>query len=262
MKKHWKALTAAGAVIVIIIAAVLIITLRPTSSQEPEAQAPGPQATGKFGFPVSALRVGEGGTSVAGDGRTITGYTGTCDSAVQAAANYAPLLRDVNIKTWAEQKKALTEISTPGPWLETATLSGNYLSEAKDLPTPGFDGGWFTRTDVTAGGMYRVASCEEKTKAVVQVFAGSLEARTEGKPLGGYETITLELGWDGDWKITGAQMLAADKDFGGRVKDQGPSGPDPQGPTGSLAPLTNTWVESLFTDKSRDGWIEYANATR
>lgn len=261
MRKHWKALAAAGAMIVIIIAAVLVITFRP-AERPPEAQDSGLHATGSFGFPVSTLRVGEGGTGVAGDGRTIIGYDGTCDSAVQAAANYAPLLRDVNINTWVEQKKALTEISTPGPWFETATLSGNYLSETKDIPTPGFDGGWFTRTDVAAGGMYRVASCDEKATAVVQVFAGSLEARTEGKPLGGYETITLELGWDGDWKITDAQVLAADNDFSGRVKDQGPSGPDPQGPTGALAPLTTTWVNSLFTDKSRDGWIEYANATR
>jgi hypothetical protein len=259
MKKNWKALTAVAAVILTVAVAAILINLRPTPAPEPTPDAL--QATGKFGFPTSDIKIGEGGTKKASDGKTITGYNGTCNSAVQAAANYAPLMRDVNPRTWAEQKKTLAAVSKPGPWFQTATLGGEIIAGAKDLP-PGFDGGWYDKTEVAAGGMYRMASCEEKERAVVQVFIGSLNARTNTAPLASFGTVSLELSWDGDWKITDALVLNEDRDFGGKVKDKGPSGPNPEGPTGSIPTLTTALVDRLFDGKSKEGWIEYANAKR
>jgi hypothetical protein len=260
MKKNWKALTAVAAVILIVAVAAILINLRPTPALEPTPDAL--QATGKFGFPTSEIKIGEGGTKKASDGKPITGYNGTCDSAAQAAANYAPLMEDVNPQTWAQQKKALTEVSKPGPWFSTAVVVGDAAAGLKEQPPGAFDGGWFTRTDVAAGGMYRVASCEEKKTAVVQVFIGSLEGRTDSMPLAGFRTVSLELGWEGDWKITDALVRVDDPDFAGKVKDKGPSGPLPEGPTGSIPTLTSAVVDGLFKDVSREGWIEYANAKR
>ncbi|ABM10422.1 hypothetical protein [Paenarthrobacter aurescens] len=260
MRKHWKALTAVGVMILIVAVAVILIN-RPAPATE---QDPGSlQASGKFGFPVSDINIGEGGTTKASDDKTITGYNGTCDSAAQAAANYAPLLRDVNLKTWESQKKALGEVSKPGPWVASATLSGDILAGLEEEQPPGaFEGGWVQRADVAAGGMYRVASCEQERSAVVQVFIGSLDGRTNSVPLANYGTVSMELGWEGDWKITDAMPEADDPSFGGRVKDAGPSGQDPAGPTGEVPLLSNDLVEWVFKDASRQGWIEYANAKR
>jgi hypothetical protein len=258
-KKHWKALIAVAAVILIVAVAVVLIN-RPTPSAEPQPDAL--TATGKFGFPVSTIKIGEGGTKTASDGKTPIGYNGDCDSAVQAAANYAPVLQDINIRTWGTQTKVLAEIGVPGPWMENAKLLGDVTASANDLPPGAFDGGWIDRTDVKAGGMYRQASCEAKKKAVVQVFTGSVGAQTNAAPVAGYATGSMELSWDGDWKITDALVLSKDEAFGGRIKDKGPAGPVDGGENGTMPKLTATQLNKLFEGLSREGWIEYANATR
>ncbi|WP_431230752.1 hypothetical protein [Paenarthrobacter nicotinovorans] len=260
MRKHWKLLTALAAVIVII--AVAVVLLNPPALAPTKDEPSSPQTSGKFGFPVSRIKIGEGGTKTASDGKTITGYNGTCDSAAQAAANYAHLLRDVNVKTWTQQKKVLSEVSKTGPWTANATIAGDVAASSKDLPPGAFEDGWFIRSDVPAGGMYRMASCDEKKKAVVQVFVGSLDAQTNTQPVANFGTLTMELGWVGDWKITDAMPRVDDPDFGGRVKDKGPVGPAAGEPTGSIPALTSELVGSLFKGMSREGWVEYANAKR
>ncbi|QOI65875.1 hypothetical protein IG195_21215 (plasmid) [Arthrobacter sp. TES] len=259
MRKHWKALTAVGVVVLIVAVAVILIN-RPAPATE---QDPGSlQASGKFGFPVSDLSIGEGGTTKASDGKTITGYNGTCDSAAQAAANYTHLIKDLNLGTWEQQKKVLTEVSKPGPWFEEVTSAGDLLADAESLPAGAFDGGWYTRSDVAAGGLYRVAGCEEEQGAVVQVFTGGVGARVNEAPNAFFQTITFELAWDGDWKITDAAIVPVNQDFDGRVKDGGPMsvGTNMDGETAPV--LRNDLVSAFFKDKSRDGWIEYANAQR
>lgn len=260
MRKHWKLLTALGAVILVIAVAVVLLT-PPAPAAKPDDPS-SLQASGKFGFPVSGIKIGEGGTKTASDGKTITGYNGSCDSAAQAAANYAHLLRDVNVTTWTQQKKTLKELSETGPWFATATLAGDTLAGLKEQPPGVFEGGWIQRSDVSAGGMYRLAGCEEKKKAVVQVFAGSLDGRTDSVPLASFGTVTMQLGWDGDWKITDATPKANDPSFGGRVKDAGPGGQDPKGPTGAIPILDESLVNWVFEGKSKEGWVEYANAKR
>jgi hypothetical protein len=260
VKKHWKALTAAGAVILIVAVAAILINLRPSPALGPAPSAL--QATGKFGFPVSDIRIGEGGTKKASDGKTITGYSGTCDSAAQAAANYAPLIVDLNITTWEQQKKVLTEVSKPGPWFEKVTSANNVLAETKNTVPGAFDGGWYARSDVAPGGMYRVPSCDYKKRAVVQVFLGALGAKVNAEPRAFFQTVTLELTWNGDWKISDAAIVPVNQDFGGRVKDGGPMSLGTAMEEEATPILRNDLVSAFFSDKSREGWVEYANAKR
>ncbi|MFB0839999.1 hypothetical protein ACETK3_18590 [Arthrobacter sp. E44] len=259
MRKHWKALTAVGVVILAVAVAVILINRpAPATEQDPSSL----QASGKFGFPVSEIKIGEGGTKKASDGKTITGYNGTCDSAAQAAANYTHLIKDVNVTTWAQHKKTLTELSKPGPWFEKVTFNGNLAVDAKDRLPGAFDGGWYTRTDVASGGLYRVADCEEKNRAIVQVFAGAVSANVKTAPSAFFETVTLELVWEGDWKISDAAIVPANQDFGGRVKDGGPMsvGTNMEGEPTPV--LRDELVNAFFKDKSREGWVEFANAKR
>lgn len=260
MRKHWKLLTALGAVILIIAVAVVLLN-PPTPAAKPDE--PGSlQASGRFGFPVSGIKIGEGGTRTASDGKTITGYNGSCDSAAQAAANYTHLIEDVNVSTWAQQKKTLAEVGKPGTWTEKITFQGDLLTTAKDLPNVPFDGGWFYRTDVASGGLYRTASCEAKKKAVVQVFFGAVSANVKTAPSAFFQTATFELVWDGDWKISDAAIVANGQDFGGRVKDAGPISVGTNMEDEATPVLRDDLVNAFFKDISREGWVEYANAKR
>lgn len=260
MRKHWKAFTAVGVVVLVIAVAAILIN-RPAPAAP--SQDPSPlQATGKFGFPVSDVKIGDGGTKKASDDKTPTGYSGTCESAAQAAANYTRLIKDVHLTTWAQQKKTLTEVSQPGRWVEKVTFEGNLLTDAKDLPVSAFDGGWYTRTDVAAGGMYRVASCEEKKRAVVQVFTGGIGASASEEPSSFFQTVTFELVWGGDWKISDAGTVPVGQDFGGRVKDGGPMSVGTNMDAESAPVLRDDLVNAFFKNKSREGWVEYANAKR
>uniref|UniRef100_UPI003F494346 hypothetical protein n=1 Tax=Pseudarthrobacter oxydans TaxID=1671 RepID=UPI003F494346 len=261
MSTKWKTIIAIAAIAVIVAVAVVLINRPAEQAAQPEPSSDSGRVAGTLGFPVSKINIGEGGTKTAADGKTPTGYNGTCDSAVQAAANYVPLVSEVNLETWAEQKKTLTQVSMPGPWLEKVTSGGDLLTTTKDLPGA-FDGGWVSRSDVAAGGMYRVASCEEKKRAVIQVFIGSLNAQVKTVPAGGFGTVPMELSWDGDWKIMDARQSADDPDFGGRVKDRGPGGSAPGEPTGDFLVLNQDLVHSVFGSVGRDGWVEYANAKR
>ncbi|WP_091470915.1 hypothetical protein [Paenarthrobacter nitroguajacolicus] len=260
MRKHWKLLTALGAVILVI--AVAVVLLNPPAPAAKPDDPSSLQATGKFGFPVSGIKIREGGTKTASDGKTITGYNGSCDSAAQAAANYTHLIEDVNVATWAQQKKTLTEVGKQGPWVERVSYKGDLLTTAKELPNGPFDGGWFTRSDVASGGLYRVVSCDEKKKSVVQVFTGAIAARVSKAPAAFFQTVTFELVWDGDWKISDAAIVANGQDFGGRVKDGGPMSVGTEMDDEVTPVLRDDLVSAFFKDISREGWAEYANAKR
>lgn len=260
MRKHWKALTAVGVVILVIAVAVVLLNAPAPAAKKDDPSAL--QASGKFGFPVSPIKIGEGGTKTASDGKTVTGYNGTCDSAAQAAANYTHLVEDVNVSTWAQQKKTLAEVGKPGPWTEKIIFKGDLLTNSKDLPNGPFDGGWFSRTEVASGGLYRVARCEAKEKAVVQVFFGAVSANVKTAPSAFFQTATFELVWDGDWKISDAAIVANGQDFGGRVKDAGPMSVGTNMEDEATPVLRDDLVNAFFKDISREGWVEYANAKR
>lgn len=264
MKKNWKALAAIAAVLIIVAIAVVLINLRPgAQAAQPEPGADNGMVAGKFGFPVSKINIGEGGTKTAADGKTPTGYNGTCDSAAQAAANYTPVLADVNLETWETQKSTLNSLAVPGPWLETALLPFSIIAEAKaqDQQMKTFAGGWIDQTNVKAGGMYRVVSCEPKKTAVVQVFYGALST-SDTLPAGYFSTKTMELTWKGDWKISNLVTGVNDADLVARLKDKGPFGGMGRTPMGKIPPLDEAIVARYFKDLSKEGWVEYANATR
>ncbi len=72
----------------------------------------------------------------------------------------------------------------------------------------------------------------------------------------------MELTWAGDWKISDLLVAGQDRDFGGRVKDKGPGGAVGDASTATVPTLTDSLINTLFEGKSREGWIEYANAKR
>jgi hypothetical protein len=264
MRTKWKALIAIAAVVVIVAVAVVLINLRPTEpSAQPEPSAETSMVAGTLGFPVSKINIGGGGTKTAADGKTPIGYNGTCDSAAQAAANYTPLLVDVNLETWETQKETLNSLAVPGPWLETVLLPSTVIADAKaqgnQLET--FAAGWRDQTNVKAGGLYRMVSCEPKKTAVVQVFFGALGV-SDSLPEGYFGTRTMELTWKGDWKISNAVTGVNDADLVARLKDKGPTGGLGVPPTGKIPPLDEQILARYFEDLSKEGWVEYANATR
>jgi hypothetical protein len=262
MSTKWKTIVAIAAIAVIVAVAVVLINRPPEQAAQPEPSEETGMVAGKLGFPVSKINIGEGGTKTASDGKTITGYNGTCDSAAQAAANYTHLVEDVNVSTWAQQKKTLAEVGKPGDWTDKITSKGDLLTTSKDLSDLSFDGGWLYRSDVAAGGLYRLASCEPKKTAVVQVFFGATSANIKAAPSAFFQTATFELVWDGDWKVSDAAVVANGQDFGGKVKDSGPmsTGTNMDGEASPV--LRNDLVNAFFKDITREGWVEYANAKR
>ncbi|WP_432246159.1 hypothetical protein ACRB8A_19230 (plasmid) [Arthrobacter sp. G.S.26] len=263
MSTKWKALIAIVAVAVIVAVAIVLIN-RPTEQvAQPEPTADSGMVAGKLGFPVSKISIGEGGTKTAADGKTPIGYNGTCDSAVQAAANYTPLLVDVNLETWETQKATINSLAVPGPWLESVLLPFSVIADSKTQGTAlkTFDGGWMEQSDVKAGGLYRTVSCEAKKTAVVQVFFGALGV-SDSQPQGYFGTRTMELTWKGDWKISNAVTGINDADLVSRLKDKGPTGGLGVPPTGKIPPLDEQIVARYFKDLTKEGWVEYANATR
>lgn len=262
MSTKWKALIAATAVVAIIIVAIVLINRPAELTAQPDPSKETGVVAGKLGFPVSKISIGEGGTKTAVDGKTPTGYNGTCESAAQAAANYTPLLVDINVTTWAQQKKTLAEVGKSGPWIEKMTYQGDLLTTAKDLPASPFDGGWFTRTDLASGGLYRVVNCDAEKKAVVQVFFGAVSANVKTAPSAFFQTATLELIWSGDWKISDAAIVQSGQDFGGRVRDGGPMSVGTNMEDESTPVLRDELLDAFFKDSTREGWVEYANAKR
>lgn len=262
MSTKWKALIAIIAVAVIVAVAIVLINRPADPASQPEPSEGTGAVAGKFGFPVSKINIGEGGTKTASDGKTITGYSGTCDSAAQAAANYTPLMEDVNTSSWAQQKKVLAEVGKPGAWTEKVTSKGDLLTTSPDLSNLSFDEGWLYRSDVAAGGLYRMASCQPKKAAVVQVFFGATSANVKSAPSAFFQTITFALVWDGDWKVSDAAVVANGQDFGGKVKDSGPMSVGTNMEDEAAPVLREELVSSFFKNKTREGWVEYANAKR
>jgi len=263
MRTKWKVLIAIAAVAVIVAVAVVLINLRPTEqAAQPEPTAGTGMVAGKLGFPVSKISIGEGGTTTAADGKTPIGYNGTCDSAAQAAANYMPVLHDVNTKTWEAQKATMKTLASDEAWIKDAILLGDtYTTAAASGNFKSFDGGWLDRVDVKAGGLYRIVSCEAENRALIQVVYGGLRGG-EAEPGGYFGTDSLELVWDGDWKISDVLVRIDDTELADKFPDRGPAGGLVGAPTGEMPALDNGLVGRYFKNLSKEGWVEYANATR
>lgn len=263
MSTKWKALIAIVAVAVIVTVAIVLINRPAELTAQPKPSEGTGMVAGKLGFPVSKIKIGEGGTKKASDGKTPIGYNGTCDSAVQAAANYTPVIADVNLKTWETQKDTLNSLAVPGPWLETVLLPFGIVADAqaKGSQLKSFADGWMDQSNVNAGGLYRMVSCEAKDSALVQVFYGSLSV-SDTVPSGYFSTKTMELTWKGDWKISNVVTGVNDETLVAKLKDKGPFGGLGATPTGKIPPLDDQIVSRYFEGLSKEGWVEYANATR
>jgi len=263
MRTKWKVLIAIAAVVVIVAVAVVLINLRPAEqASQPEPSAETGMVAGKLGFPVSKINIGEGGTKTAADGRTSIGYNGSCDSAAQAAANYTPVLRDVNTKTWEAQKATMKTLASDEAWIKDAVLLGDtYTAAAASGNFKSFDSGWLDRADVKAGGLYRIVSCEAKNRALIQVVYSGLSGG-DTVPSGYVGTNSMELSWEGDWKISNVLVRVDDNKLSSKFPDRGPSGGLVGAPAGEIPQLDNALVGRYFENLTKEGWVEYANATR
>lgn len=263
MRRHWKALLAAAIVVAAVAGAVLVLGTRPGQP------APEPAATvaggGKLGFPVSPVKIGSGGSGVAADGKTPIGYDGSCNSAAVAAANYLPAIADVHPSAWPAQQKALAQIDVNADELTDLSTLADLGARTLKLPNwRSFDGDWVTKTDVAAGGLYRLVSCTEQRSALVQVVYARIDAQTGKDPKASFVTQSLDLAWQGgDWKVARSQAPLGDNGIlGGRLPDRGPNLAALPAPDGKPPLLTKDLADQAFHDVSREGWIEYANALR
>ena len=263
MRRHWKAFLAAAIVVAAVTAAALILGTR---NDQPAAVAAAPVAGGgKLGFPVSPVRIDSGGSGVAADGRTPIGYDGSCDSAAAAAANFMPVIADVRPSAWPAQRKALAQIDvSAGELGDLATLAELGAKTVQYPGWRGFDGDWVTKTDVAAGGLYRMAACTERDKALVQIVYARIDSQIGKDPKASFVTQSLDLAWQGgDWKVTRSQTpTGSDSTLGGRLSDRGPNAAALPAPEGRAPVLTRELADQAFKDVTREGWIEYANALR
>lgn len=271
IRKHWKAVTAATiALLAVVVGSILVAN--------PWGQAPAPAPTedtaggSVLGFPVSKVKIGEGGTRTAVDGTTPVGYPSTCDGAAAAAANYAPVVWNKHPSGWAQQRKVLQQISTSSAELKSQdSLQPSYQRMLKMPDFQRFDKDWVDRVDVKAGGLYRVVECTANDTALVQVFYGVLTGRdpeSTRTPGAYFLTQALRLKWqDGDWKIQRSLPVFTDgsgQDPLLQVPDVGPLSTRFPLVNGRVPTLTQEMADKAFarTDATRKGWIEYANATR
>lgn len=263
MMRHWKAIAATLVTAAALTAAALAL------GGNQNAKSPTPSATvaggGKLGFPVSQVNIGSGGSGTAADGRTPIGYDGSCNSAAVAAANYMPVIADVHPSAWPAQQKTLAQVDMNA---EEIAVKGQFMDLAeknlKLVHLRTFEGDWVTKTDVAAGGLYRMVACTERGKALVQLVYASVDAGTEGAKAS-FVTQALDLGWQGgDWKVTRSQIPVGSTDLtlGGRLPDRGPNLAALPAPDGRPPVLTRELADQAFKDVSREGWTEYANAVR
>jgi hypothetical protein len=264
MRRHWKAIVAALVIAGALTAAALALGARP-GHPTPTASAP-VGGGGKLGFPVSQITIGSGGSATAADGRTPIGYDGSCNSAAAAAANYMPVIADVHPSAWPTQQKALAQIDVaPDDVKDLAMLADLGTKTVKYPGWRGFEGDWVTKTDVAAGGLYRMVSCTERAKALVQLVYVRVDSQIGKDPKASFVTQALDLGWQGgDWKVARSQIPVGSTDptLGGRLPDRGPNLAALPAPDGRPPVLTRDMADQAFKDVSREGWVEYANALR
>ena len=261
--RHWKAIVAALVIAGALTGAALALGARP--GQQASTFSTPVAGGGKLGFPVSQIRVGSGGSAMAADGSTPVGYDGSCSSVAAAVANYMPVVADVHPSAWPAQQKALAQIDLNSEELKGLAQLADLGAMTLKLPDwRSFDGDWVTKTDVAAGGLYRVVACTERGEALVQLVYASVDAGTEGAKAS-FVTQALDLGWQkGDWKIIRSQIPVGSTDLtlGGRLPDRGPNLAALPTPDWKVPVLTKDLADQAFKDVSREGWIEYANAVR
>lgn len=247
MRRRWW-IMAAGLVVVIIAAVILTVVLgRSEKTTAPETTSPG-ATIGKYGFPVSPIRAGEGGRELAPDGKTRIGYGPSCDDAALAVLNYTPHFMYVG--------------TTPEAAAETNKLTmedtghRDALAEAA-AETARTNAALKTEISTSRPGLFKTASCEPG-KAAAIFFTSSSRLGGEKQDQSYVRMFYQGVVFQNDTWVLSNELPEGtpDPNFGETV-----SSPD----ASKFVEVTPEVINRLFTDEngiaiSRDGWMEVANA--
>ncbi|MGO4298136.1 hypothetical protein [Glutamicibacter sp. MCAF14] len=242
-------IVAVVAIALVVVASVLMSQDQDQSDSSAATTPTTPVKTSEYGFPISHIRLGEGGTKTAPDGKTPIGYTASCDDAVRAAVNYvAPL--SSSPKAWDQQKATMKQIFA-------STEENQELIEASGVLTNEFQA---TDTySLLEPGLYRVANCVEGKAATIQVpvRVARSEFVVDGQTSPAYTKIYFsvqQLVWeDNDWKYTASPTTAtpfSDNQLQYIAGDQPP--------TNVGTTLNKLFVDASGNPLSRDGWVQLA----
>lgn len=262
--RNWLIVGIAAGVVILLLAAFMVIDYA-TSSGRNETTPP-PATTAPSGEALAGITVGSGGTKTGANGVTKIGYTGTCDSAVQAATNYYTAITDV-FKTSDEKKIALiNQIVLPGLTRDTALTDAHKrldilkTSEGKELAK-----GWTQTVHMEWGGAYKITDCTPQRTAVIQILGCRLDTINpdpKQKPFTTCGTDIVRLLWSGgDWKVVS-------------IDDWGPNGyqlnitnkipgwaPSPD-KLPMPASIRDAYLVNSSTGAKDGGWVDYAGITR
>ena len=191
--------------IVAVVAIALVVVASVLMSQDqnqPDSSAATtptttPAKTSEYGFPISNIRLGEGGTKTAPDGKTPIGYTASCDDAAQAAVNYVAA-DSYSPKNWKKQKATLQQITT------SAGYNTKYINATASLVS---NNSASAESSLISPAIYKVENCESGKSADIAVALEIVDPGLEldGKTIGPsieYRTQNQALVWEGnDWKL-------------------------------------------------------------
>jgi hypothetical protein len=248
MKSRRSLIITAVVVVVIVLVAVASYFMSSTTKQDPSAappSAPKPTQTSEYGFPVSPLRLNEGGTGTAPDGRTHIGYTHSCDDAVRAAVNYIAA-DSYAAEGWTGREKTLKHILT----------STEYAAKYIDAFRSGaLEEGIVSKTSLFEPQIFNLVSCESGKSASVAV---AQRIQTNSYKIG-EKTIPASteirmadqhLVWEnGDWKLDAGANYT-------RPETQLLYLEDKKEPASASEVLGELFTDSEGNPLTRDGWME------
>ncbi|MFJ2353548.1 hypothetical protein [Glutamicibacter sp. NPDC087673] len=240
-------IVAVVAIALVVVASVLMSQDQDQSDSSAATTPTTPAKTSEYGFPISHIRLGEGGTKTAPDGKTPIGYTASCEDAVRAAVNYVAA-DSYSPENWKNQKATLQQITASGEYNTkyinaTASLvSNNSASAESSLISPA---------------IYKVENCESGKSADIVVALQIVDPGLilDGKtiaPSVEFRTQNQALVWeDNDWKIDFSPTpVRAESQL---IIAEGEKTPDSPNDL-----LNQIFVDSQGNPLSRDGWTELA----
>lgn len=259
--RPWLIIGIAAGVVVLIMAALMVIDYATKSGRE---QTPSPTATSApSGETMAGITVGSGGSKTGADGVTKIGYTGTCDSAVQAATNYKKALTDVFLVSDEKKIAFINQVVLPGPTKDALLDDAQRRTEVMSSPQgKEISKGYTETTHVEWGGAYKITDCSAERTAVVQVLYCKLSTiGQEPKNFTTCGTDTIRLVWsNGDWKIVNLH-----NDVPGvvlNVTDKIPNWePSPQ-TLPMPAAIRDAYLMNSVTGTMDEGWVDYLDITR
>lgn len=248
MRRRWW-IMGAGLIVVIVAAVILTAVLnRPEKTAAPAST--GAAATGKYGFPVSPIRVGEGGRELAPDGKTRVGYGPSCQEAAQAALNYYSF-------GYSAEKPNMDALTKTAPMIlatqDDVDSQLHFISTVIGEAAPGA-----LQVSASSPGLFKVVKCAEGENALV-IFATSDIDDRAGINSSSVAMSVAQLRYvDGTWKSTtdNVEKASITDELGETVSQPASEG---------FVKITPEVINRLFTTDggkplSRDGWFEVSNA--